>query len=297
LSPFFLFKLNAWLIRNWKNVVIIIFSVGIMFKFVIGLNSKFNVGGFFISFVLSFLISMFVLDKFKLSDNLIINILQRFLLLLFVYLLLLLFGSYIGLDIFNTVVERSSDKDISELTKGKDVLVVNSEGETGDKNYNNFKIDKNLADTAMITIGQASKIAFDQVVPNLGASATAGSDAAAAYKASAGLPPTQRLATVMATTIVTTASTKVGLEIGKNLANNSNIMDSIKNYKHSDTNIERVPSPGNDDPFVNSPFEDGIINLMSPMENLIMYQFILNIIIFVLILILIYLFLSRFFFL
>lgn len=137
-------------------------------------------------------------------------------------------------------------------------------------------------------MGEAVKWLMKKIVPNLGAGAAAGAAASAAVKATAGLPPHQRAVVVGATSFVTAGATKVGLEIGTSISKNLDITESIKNSKHADPNIDRIPSP---DIEINSPLENEIT---SPLQDLFIYNFTLDLLILFLVLILLFIIFNRY---
>jgi hypothetical protein len=135
---------------------------------------------------------------------------------------------------------------------------------------------------------------MEHVAPKLGdfgVGAATGTATAAMIKATNGLPPAQRATAIAGTALITAAATKIGLGIGGKVVKNTSetIIENIKNSKHGDPNINRIPSPGPDNTFIHSPLEE-----QSPLEGLIIHQFELNILILLLIIILLILIFNRF---
>ena len=80
--------------------------------------------------------------------------------------------------------------------------------------YYEIKINKNLVDNTLQTVGEATKISVEKIGFNMGAGAAAGQVAGQAFKATSGLPPLQRMGEIGIMALVTAASVKLGLEIG-----------------------------------------------------------------------------------
>lgn len=104
------------------------------------------------------------------------------------------------------------------------------------------------------------------------------------------MPPVQRAALVGGVSAVTAAGTVVGIEIGKGIVNNANLSESIKKSKHSDLNVDRVPSP--DDTMINCPLEAN--DDTSPLEILLYGLYTLNILELLLAIILLLLLINRY---
>jgi len=196
------------------------------------------------------------------------------------------------LNLFNLIptIYCSSGED-NITNKGKDVIKVNSETDDTNKEYYNFKISKKLVDNGLHTVGEASKMAADKIVPNIGAGAAAGTAAAAAVKVTSGLPPLQRAGAVAATALVTAASTKVGLNIGSAISKNTDLSAIIKNSPHA--NPDRMATPPSPDPFIiNSTLESS--DITSPLQDLLIYSFILDISILILLISLLIIIFNRY---
>ena len=80
---------------TFLNVNAVIFLIIIFYKFFSGL--KFDIGflSLIISFFISFLISSFVLNKFKFSNNSIISLLQKFIFINILMFIFFLFAGYL----------------------------------------------------------------------------------------------------------------------------------------------------------------------------------------------------------
>nr|AYE93226.1 hypothetical protein C0995_000087 [Termitomyces sp.]AYE93266.1 hypothetical protein C0995_000043 [Termitomyces sp.] len=128
----------------------------------------------------------------------------------------------------------------------------------------------------------------DKVAPNIGAAAAGGTVGAAALHASKGLPPVQRLVAIGASSGVAAFGTKVGIGASEAIIKNANILAAERNSQV--TEGDRAASP-TDNFFVSSPND-----ISSPLEELFLYQFSLNILIFILIIIFLFLIFNRFVF-
>jgi hypothetical protein len=290
---------------NFLNLNIVIFLGFILYKFYFGSGINGGLLALFVSFLISALFSSYVLNKFEYSKNIIVRILQKFV----IYILILIFVLYLYFYIFGiTVAECSSGGSIEcleyELSKndsngktngGKEIINVNSEISTKNNTENyNFQINKDLMDKGLQSVSEMSKAVVQQIAPNIGAGAAAGTATAAMVKATTGLPAFQRMGLIGGTAVITAASTKVGLNIGKAISKESDIMDSIKNSEFCDSNIERIPSP--DNIFINSVLEKNEqINIEnSPLEVLLTSLFTLNVLTLLLIIILLILIFNRY---
>lgn len=175
---------------------------------------------------------------------------------------------------------------------GKVSEVVNvsiEESRKNNKEYYNFKVEKELLDNVSSSLGKAVSKGFEQVVPNLGAAAAGGTAAAAAIKASASMPPAQRLAFVAGAAMVTSAGTRVGADVGVAISKNIDIKKIIKDSPHSDPHTDRIPSPSDD--MIRSVLESSetnksFVDTHTPLETLLSSQFMLNVIILILMVIL-----------
>lgn len=271
--------------------LIFIFLIIIIYKFYSGLNFDIGLLGLIISFLISFTISNFVLNKFKFSKNIYIRFIQRFVIYNIIFITVIAFIIYLS-SLFNlipTIYCSNGEDNISN--KGKDVIKVNSETDDTNKEYYNFKISKNLFDNGLHTVGEASKMAVDKVVPNIGAGAAAGTAAAAAVKATSGLPPLQRAGAVAATALVTAASTKVGLDIGNAISKNTDFSGVIKNSPHANPDIMATP-PSPDSLIINSTLESS--DITSPLQDLLIYSFTLDIFILLLLISLLIIIFNRY---
>ena len=123
----------------------------------------------------------------------------------------------------------------------------------------------------------------------MGAGSAAGAATAAVFKGTASLPPLQRLGAMATTAAVTAAATSVGTGIGVSILKNTDILSNIKPTQTT-SDLERPESP--DDLFINSVFEHG--DLISPLENLLYYNFVLIVFIFIFVILLLIIIFNRF---
>jgi hypothetical protein len=173
----------------------------------------------------------------------------------------------------------------------KDVISVR-ETEEDNKKYYDFRVRKDYADKALKF---ASDLAKNGLTDSSSNKAAAGAGALAAlgvFKATGRLALGPRMAAIGTTSAMATAGAKAGLEIGKALIDNIDIVQSVKDSKHSNPDPDRIPSPDID--IINSALENG--DLISPLEVLLNSQFSLNVLIFFLIFSLLFLTFYKFFF-
>jgi hypothetical protein len=176
-------------------------------------------------------------------------------------------------------------------------LILEAQRPNNNDKYYNFKINKQVADSISNTIIEGAKLSFNTVLPNAASLTAAGAVGVTALKMSSGLPLPSRLAFVGLYTTVAAAGTKLGLAVADSLTNNGqkikDIMEnSIKNSKHSNTDIEKIPSPDIDNSFIFSILErNEIINDSNFSEIFLTNIFGFNVLVLILsIIILIYIF-------
>jgi hypothetical protein len=180
-----------------------------------------------------------MLNTIKLSDNHFIRWLQITIFYTFIVSLFCLFIISVGV--------------------GYEVLLgdpIECSGNNDDEEY--YKIPKKTVDKTLEIIGNVAEKAVEQVIPNIGAGAAAGTIGATALKLTQTLPPAQRLAVVGATAFVGAVGTQAGLSAATALMKNVDISSAIKNSPHSNPDINRVPSPSQD-VYPLSPLEKGEI--------------------------------------
>jgi hypothetical protein len=259
------------------NIISFIVITIIIYRFYLVLNFDIGLLSLIISFLISLLLTNFVLNKFEYSKNIYIGFIQRFLIYTFIYIMLAVLLVYI-LKISNLIPNiycSSAPDECSSILNGgegsKDVVKITSCSATdGNKDeYYKFKIRKDLFDEGLKNVADASKMALEKIAPNLGVGAAAGSAASAAIKYTAGMGPLQRLAVIGSSAVVTAGGTKIGLDVGGAISKNMNIEEAIKNSPHADPQVDRIPSP---DIFIHSPLEE-----TSPLQDLLMYSLALDI--------------------
>jgi hypothetical protein len=179
---------------------------------------------------------------------------------IFLYLLLIIsyFSSVLYFDYFNHVDcsitdnfvnhlpnnydNATSDNNINVENKSKELIKVQTDSDNNNnKEYYSFRVEKDLVNKTLNSIGEAGKIALEQIAPNVGAGTAAGAATAAIVKATSGLPPLQRTVAIGGTALVTALSTKVGIAAGDSIIKNNKLIEEVKKSKHADTIIDRVP--------------------------------------------------------
>lgn len=142
-------------------------------------------------------------------------------------------------------------------------------------------VNKEALSTGINTIAKAIESVGGQIVNNVAAGAAGGAVGAAVIKATSSIPPLQRIAAVGASVLVASTSATVGIGVGKAIIKNS--VSGIKTSPHSDSNVDRIPSPEeypNNSVLESTESIDG-----SLLYTLIRSDFILTLLIFALILI------------
>lgn len=248
---------------SFFNINGFIFFVFVIYKFYSGL--KFDIGllSLIISFLISFLLSSFVLNKFEFSNNIIIRYLQKFVFINICIIAFFLFALYFFPHLFTPVYCSSEDGMSSELkktsesssnhtSKGKDVVVVTESSSTNNKEYYEFKLRKDVVHKGISTVSEATKTAADSVIPNIGAGTADGATAAAVVKAT-------------------------------NLNKNLELSSGIKNTKSDKTDPDQIPSPDDTNFSINSPLDEADIPLLGLINSILNLNIIeLIIIIFIL---------------
>jgi LAGLIDADG endonuclease len=135
--------------QNFLNIISIIFIIFILYKFIrVYTFSVSGLLGFILSFFVSYLISIFVLNKFKFSKNKFVRILQKFV----IYNIILFIGIYIfGYFSIKTMSVISCQGMVYKYNK--DILNVNTSKNKG-KKYYNISVKKDNADNFFKSTGK-----------------------------------------------------------------------------------------------------------------------------------------------
>lgn len=254
------------------NIISLSFLVFIFYKFILGLTLN-DLLVIVISGVISYLLSSFVFNSFKYSDNIIIRFLQK-ILLYSIYLFIisctltwldfLLHGPALchgpGDDGVASApsegthpVNNNNITDNTTASRQTDDFIVkkdvNKEGDT----VFNVRVKESTVKKGIENVFELGKILAENVAPNIGIGAAAGTAAGAAVKASAGMAPVPRIAFIGGTAAVTAAGTSLGMAAGQALSEHSGITESIKNSRHGSTDPNRIPTP--EPNVINSPLE------------------------------------------
>lgn len=238
----------------------------------------------FIFSIISFAISMFISDNFKLSNNKFIKILQKF---VFVNSILALIGLILYLfdiSIFNTLfcdsdsdndLENNQNKEINKeeesiKNKDKDIVHVTSQIDLEKKKeFYNIKIQKDLFDNAL---NNGKDLLVEGVInfaPTVGIGAATGKAVAEVIRQTGGMAPASRIAMVGATALATATGTKIGIELGKSIMENKKIENKIDGSKLDNTVKDGSNSPSDlDGGFIHSVLEDSEIPLIIMVNGL-----------------------------
>jgi len=271
------------------NFISITFLLFIFYKFIMGLSIP-GFLGLIISAIISFLVSSFILNKFKFSNNKYIKILQIIVLINIIFIIGFLICDFFNIKIWSEIWCDTDDSNAGS-TSNTENIVLKSE-QTQDGEVYHLTVKKSTVDKITDAAIAGGKALIGTIAPNIGAGAAAGASASAMVKMTAGIPPFQRSAIVGGTAAVTAAGTIVGIESGKAISKNMSISEAIKNSRHGDPNIERVPSP--DINIINSPLEE--IENITPLEVLLNSLLSLNLLELLLFVILLLLLVNRYFY-
>jgi hypothetical protein len=187
----------------------------------------------------------------------------------------------------NDDLNLSSSSPSSTMSSNNSLLLVEKSTENNEEYYK-VKINKQVVDSVSNTIIEGAKIGIKTALPNTASVTAGGAVGATALKVSSGLPLPSRLAFVGLSTAVAAAGAKLGLSAADGLTNNADkikeiVENNIKNSKHSNIDIGRIPSPDIDDSFIFSVLEkNDIISESSPIEILLTSIFGFNVLILIL---------------
>lgn len=150
-----------------------------------------------------------------------------------------------------------------------------------------YHVRKDFVDKVVELVDKGVERAVEKAVANLGVAAAAGGAASTVLKSK--LPIVPKIAAAGVTAVVVGASTKLGIGIGEAVLNKSRENPSTDVLNKIDP--DKVPSPS--DFLMSSVLETP--ELVSPLEELIRYQFILNFLILFSVLILIFILFNKLF--
>lgn len=151
------------------NIISLIFLIFIFYKFIIGLN-LYSLLGFTFSFIFSSLISSFILNKFKFSNNKIVGILQKIIVFNIILLVALFICDYFNIKLISSINCEGTDDNNSNYNSSSDSNNSNTNSESdnnskqtlfeasvkeenGRKVYS-FKGDKETTDNFVTTIAE-----------------------------------------------------------------------------------------------------------------------------------------------
>lgn len=283
----YLFLNNIYL-KTVKIILAFVFGLFIALCFIYCVYD-----GFFV-FMIPFAISISVsLNKYLQSNNWLFGFAKYFILNLittiFILLIAFIFGYYFNLNDFiycegedlnvsNTNTESNTETNNNSIPDSKDCYQLN---------ISKKPVDMAIEDTFKI-LNQGLVHAIEKLAPNIGAGTAAGTAAATVLKSS--LPPLQKLALAGTSAAIVGASTKIGLHIGETIIKNS---EKLNTSGEALKTIDPYKLPIPTDTFIHSVLEKS--DLISPLEELIKYQLIINILILFLIIIFIVLLFNKLF--
>ena len=275
--------------RFLVNLSILMFLFLLYYKLYLGFNGEWFA---LTSFILTAIFSFYFFSSIHLSSNTFLRLVQIIILntiiVIFFTFLVIIIG--VGHELLlGNVIECSSH---DEYTNTGDSKTASSNSNSNSSENKYYRISEETANKAIDSAGMIGKAIVENVGPNLGAAAAGGSAASTAFKVTQGVPMLQRIAITSGVAFATTLSTKTALNVGTAQANNKGIKDMIKNSSHSNTDPNRIPSPGPDG-FINSPLEGWELEC-SPLETILSSILSLNVSVLLLIIILLYLIFYRY---
>ena len=246
------------------NILSIIFIFGLTFLFVKDLNlDKNTIVDMIFCFSISFIVSYFILSKFKFSNNFVIRFIQKTVIYSISYFVIISICGYFGL--IGTIYCMGPDDKYTFEVKGE--------------------VPKKPTDMLLTISGNLLSKSFE----SLGAAGAGGSAAAAMAKASVGVPSLQRVVLIGSSGFITSAGVLFGIR-GANAVADRVELEKIRSLylssKHSNPDINRIPSP--DITMINSPLE-----MPTPLGNLVDVIFSYNMLELIIIILLIYIIFNR----
>lgn len=276
-----------------RNTIIFIFITMVMFllyiisRYKISLPLNLEYIGYIFCFITSMLFSMFILPNFKKSEKISFRDIVYYFILTIGLMIIILFITMLlaYFDLLGYIYADGISEDIANNSNTQ--LPTNENNNNSNANTSSSKsysgiIDKELADK---TIAAATQIitqlltdTIGKVVPNLGAAAAGGAVGAAALKASQGSAPMVRGGAALAGSVIGSIGAKTGILVVDSLVRDQKILDELNNGIVASEKIPSHTAVTVDSPFINSPRE-----LTSPLEDILYYQFTLNVLILILI--------------
>jgi hypothetical protein len=205
---------NNKFFNNGLNISILIFLGFISYKFFYDLNLYGFITLLFFYFT-SLLISIYVLDNFKYSQNIYIKYLQKYIIFIFLILLIFFIIDLIFPNLFNVFAYGPDNDNINNnnSNNSKDLLNIKNTNEN-ESEYVTVKIYKETLNEALNVVSDAAKFSSEKIIPNIGVGTATG----AMIKATTGLPPMQRAGAIAGTFFITACATKVGIHTGSLIA-------------------------------------------------------------------------------
>jgi hypothetical protein len=271
LKMFFIYLFDLYVVNKTKITfksfilnITVLFFIGFLiynlyyYKF----DSNISIFNFVIWTFMSLLISAYLLYKFKYLEYLIIiNLINIFIFITFISINSLPFleGIIINCNNFDL---SSSTPPFSEIMNNN-LLLVEKFTENNEEYYK-VRINKQVVGSISNTIIEGVKINIKTALPDIISIIAAGLLGASVLKISSEFPLLYRLAFVGLSTVLAAAMTKLILMSGDVLNINANtivdiVENNIKNSKHSNVDIEIIPSPDTYDPFIFSVIENNKI--------------------------------------
>jgi len=239
--------------------------------------------------IMSFAINIYISDKFKVSKNKFIKILQKFVIINIIIALIALILYLLDVNILcvrNTVFCESGDESEDEINahaqeeinkneeesiNNKDIVHVTSNRYDTNEEYYNFKLKKDLVDSSLAKIKEIAGVVVKDIGPEIGIGAAVGKVASEALKQTAGLPTVSKAVVVGTVAAVTAGGTKIGLGFGKSVLTNISIKNEIEASKLDTNEQNESNSPSDLDGgggFIQSVLEDSEIPLITMVNGL-----------------------------
>jgi hypothetical protein len=281
----FLFLKNIYL-KSVKTILAFVFGLFIALCFIYCVYDGFFV--FMIPF--AFYLGVYLLlNKYIQSNNWFIGFAKYFILNVITTIILVILAYIFGyyFNFYDYIYCDGEDDIVSNIQSNTDTnnkIILDS-----DKYYHIRKdsIDTGVNKTFNI-ISKGLELGIEKLMPNLAGATAAASAAGTILKSN--LPPVQKLALAGASAAIVGASTKIGLAVGEIIIKNSERLNtSGEALKKVDP--DKLPSPT--DTFIPSVLDK--CELITPLEELLKYQLIINILILFLIIIFIVLLFNKLF--
>lgn len=280
-----------------NNFLVVNFLISGLIVFAMGYKDIYNNGGllgliFSVILIVTFsAIASFLIEDFKLSKNIYFRFVQIFIfraLLLSIVIFIVAYYFFHFESIGNFILNSAPEENVNNLRN----ISLSIETDKLNKQTYSVSMDNDTATTISKGIVDGITAAAGNILPNMGYAAAGASVTSTLLKTTPALPATAKLAVATVSTGLVAASAKIGVEIATEISENANLSGLVKESPHANPSPDKIPSPTETQFNINSPLEEG--DITSPLQNLLLYSYTLDIIILLLILLLFFIIFNRY---